>query len=50
MPGFFCQTDYTPLNTLSGEWVITRQVANNPLLPTKSMPSKGPVSQSTALK
>jgi len=38
-----------PLNTLSGEWVTTRQVASNPLLPTNSMPSIGPISQSMGL-
>ena len=41
---------YTERRTLTGEWVTTFQVASSPLNPTNTMPSTGPVNQTTGLK
>ena len=41
---------YTPLNTLTGAFVITRQLAAIPLNPTRIMPATGPASHKEMLK
>ncbi len=40
---------YTLLNTLTGAWVITRQLAAMPLRPTRTMPAAGPASHKVKL-